>query len=359
MPETAFKERRKMSGQNYLVCLLTIIALLFIPLTSFSQENDEELISSPGIVLLSPAQFATVAPSEAVEVNVSIDPSLNPKDVFVTGKFGTPFPVLFLKQIPSQDSSKLHFQASLMIPDESSGPQELMGAVTNDTGIVGGFMMRLNIIPKDIPVEIEVDKDFRLKLPARKFEGNRTIHVKGKYAKGTTRNIRSHITGTQYKSMDQSVVTVTDSGVLNPVGSGRTYVTVEHRGHRAFVHVEVTEQGQSDLPAIDQTDKVLIMQSIPRRLPDSDRYEVNVTVQNTSEFPLALPLDLVVIGLDKDIEVMDVNLTSKIQPIGSPIIFVETDEDAYLPPDVTAEATITFRNYTKKKLDYSLKLYSD
>ena len=135
-------------------------------------------------------------------------------------------------------------------------------------------------------------------------------------------------------------------------------MVVEHKGHRAFAHVEVTKPDQKSLPAIDQTDKVLISQSIPRQLPDSNRYEVNVSVQNTSEFPLALPLHLIVIGLDKEIKVVDASRTRKIKPVGSPRIFVKTDERAYLSPGATAEATILFRNYTKKDLDYRLKLYS-
>jgi hypothetical protein len=37
-----------MSGKKYLVFLLTIINLFFIPLTSFSQSNDEEPIFLSG-----------------------------------------------------------------------------------------------------------------------------------------------------------------------------------------------------------------------------------------------------------------------------------------------------------------------
>jgi len=349
-----------MAGQKYLVGLVTLIQLFFIPLTSFSQGNDKEPDSSPGVTLVSPAQHITAAPGEAVEVNVSIDPSLKPKDVFIAGRLGGPFLNSDLKQIPSQDSATLHFQGPLNIPNDASGPYELMGAVTNETGMVGGFMVRFNVISKDKPVAIELHKKgFRLRLPARKFEGNRTIHVNGIYTNGVQRDIRTSITGTLYKSMDQSVVTVTDSGVLNPITPGRTYVIVDHRGQRAFAHVEVFDPGQKDFPPIDRTNDVWITQSRPRRLPDSERYEVNVTIRNTSEFPLAKPLNLVVIGLDKDIQVMDESKTREIQPIGSPKVFVATDERTYLSPGASVDATIIFRNYTKKKLDYSLKFYSD
>ena len=347
-----------MPGLKQLVSLFMVIPLLFVSLVSFSQDNDKEPISSPGVVLLSPAQHSTVAPGETVEVNVLVDSSLNPKDVFFTGRFGTPFLNVMLKQIPSHDSSKRHFQVAWQVPDESSGPHELMGAVTNETGMLGGFMIRVNIITDEVPVEIKANKKFYMNVPVKRYVGNRTIRVRGKYANGVERDLGSAITGTVYKSLDQSVVTVTDSGILNPVGSGRTYVVVEHKGHRAFAHVEVTKPDQKSLPAIDQTDKVLISQSIPRQLPDSNRYEVNVSVQNTSEFPLALPLHLIVIGLDKEIKVVDASRTRKIKPVGSPRIFVKTDERAYLSPGATAEATILFRNYTKKDLDYRLKLYS-
>ena len=349
-----------MTGLKYSFYLILVINLFFISFTSFSQDTDEEPVSSPGIVLLSPAQHINVTPNEIVEVNVSIDPSLNPEHVFFSGTMSGPFGNSVLEQIPSQDNSTLLFRVSLIIPDKASGAHELMGAVTNSAqGMVGGFMIRLNVIPQEIPVAIEVYKDFTLRLPARKFTGNRTINVKGKYANGTSRDIRTKITGTKYISMDQSVVTVTDSGVLNPVAYGRTYIIVEHRGLRAFTRVEVPYEGRYRFPAIDQTDKVLISQSIPLRLPDSDRYEVNVTIKNTSEFPLALPLNLVVTDLDKDIKVVDANKTSKILPVGLPKIFVDTDERAYLSPGATAKATIIFLNYTKKQLDYRLKFYSD
>lgn len=342
----------------YLFAFITY--LLVLASTSFAQEREEMPTSFPGIDVISPAQQATVAPGETIPVNINIDKSLDPGFVFIMSKMSTGISDLELKQKPFQDSLQTHFQGSLQIPNDLAGPQELWVLVKNTADkIIGGLAIKLNVVPTEIPVEIEAHgKSYELDIPPDSFEGSRKVYVKGEYANGAQRDISAAITGTQYKSTNPQVFTFSDKGVLNPVGPGTAYLVVEHRGLRTFVLVEVTAQGQKGVPPIDQTTKVKMTQSVPRRLPGTDRYEVKVTIRNDAELPLSLPLYLVITGLDKEIEVVDSDVTKQVHPVGSPAVFIETDERDYLPLGAYAEATITFRNYARKNMDYQLKLYS-
>ncbi len=340
---------------TFIICFSTLAS------TSSEQESEEMPTSFPGTELISPVQHATVKPDETILVNLIIEKSLDPGFVFIMPSMRTGIPGVELKQISFNDPLKTHFQGSIKIPNHLAGPQEVLVLLKNTSDkIIGGFAIKLNVVPTEIPNEIGAHKkSYRLNIPPKRFEGARKVTVFGYYANKLRRDITSNITGTQYKNTDPQVFNLNDKGVLNPVGPGTAYLIIEHRGLKTFTLVKVIAPGQEDPPPIDQTDKVMITQSVPRRLPDSNRYEVEVTIRNDSEFPLSLLLRLVLIGLDKDIELPDNNaVTMQVHPIGSPTIFIETDERGYLPPGAYAEETITFRNYLKKKLDYQLKLYS-
>lgn len=346
-------------------CLYAFITASFVlTSSSFAQENEEIPTTFPGIELISPAQHATVEPGESVPVNMTIDKSLDPGFVFIMSQMRTGIPALELEQKPLQDALQTNFQGSLQIPNDLAGPQELWVLVKNTADkMIGGLAIKLNVVPTEIPLEIEAHgRGFRLKLPPKKFEGARKVHVKGKYVNDIWRDITSTITGTRYKSSDPQVFTFNDKGVLNPVGMGTAYLIIEHRGLKTFVLVKVTTEGQKRVPPINQTDKVMLALSKPRHFLDInrfERYEVKVTVRNDAALPLSLPLQLVVTGLDKDIKVVEnLSETEQVRPIGSPVVFIDMYGRDFLPPGASVEATIRFRKLARKKIDFQLKLYS-
>lgn len=321
--------------------------LLISPFGSLAQQKGEIPTSYPGIRLISPAQQTVVHPGQVVPFKVEIDPGLNPRSVLIAGGGVS----LALEGPP--------FTGSLQIPERLAGSVELLMIVldTNKKS-VGGLAIHLNVVPADVPQRLYNPRRFYLKLPPRSFLGSRTVYVKGIYD-GVERNISDPATGTTYRSSDTSVVTVDDHGVLEPVAPGRAFVIVEHRGLKGFAKVEVEGEGVTsrDFAPVDHTDVVSMTASAPRKREGSVRYDMDVVIRNDADLPLALPLHLVITGLAEGVRV-DGSKTSRVEPVGSPAVFVDVDEQAYLSPGKSARAKIEFINFDDKPLDHRLRLYS-
>jgi hypothetical protein len=337
-------------GRNQGLIIAFSAFLVVSSSVSLAQQQDEIPTSHPGIRLISPEQQTVVRPGQQVPVRIEIDPALNPHAVLITGNMRTGVS-LALDGPP--------FTGSLKIPERLAGSIELLMIVLDTARkSVGGLAIHLNVVPVEAPQRIYNGDDYHLKLPPSSFVGSRTIYVKGIYD-DVERNISDPVTGTRYRSSDTSVVTVDDHGILEPLAPGRAFVIVEHRGLKGFARVEVEGEGKTsrDFAPIDCTDVVSITASAPRKREGSVRYDMDVEIRNDADLPLALPLHLVITGLAEGIRV-DGGKTSRVEPIGSPVVFVDVDEQSFLSPGNSARATVTFINFDEKQLDHRLRLYS-
>lgn len=331
--------------------IVALMALaMALPCGSFAQQEGEIPTSYPGIRLVSPAQQTVVHPGQTVPFEVEIDPALHPHLVLITGGMHTGIS-LALEGPP--------FTGNLKIPERAAGSVELLMIVLDaNKKSLGGLAIHLNIVPDDVPQRIYNPTRFSLTLPPASFVRSRTVYVKGIYD-GVERDISDPTTGTTYRSSDTSVVTVDEQGVMEPVAPGRAFVIVEHRGLKGFARVNVEGEGVTshDFAPIDHTAVVSITASAPRKRQGSVRYDMEVVIRNDADLPLALPLDLVITGLAEGVRV-DGRKTSRVEPVGSPVVFVDVDEQAYLSPGNSARATVTFINFDDKPLDHRLRLYS-
>lgn len=330
------------------VCLTCAIAA---PTGVFAQQQEPLPTSYPGIRLISPVQGTMVRPGQHVPVTVDVDPALNARAVLIAGK-------LFETGI-SLDMDGPPFTGMLKIPQNLAGSIELAMIVLGaDRKSVGGLGINLNIVPADTPRRLDISRSFNLKLPPSTFLGSRTIYVMGIYD-GFERLISDPVTGTHYRSTDTGVVTVDAHGVLMPVAPGQAFIVVEHRGLKGFTRVEVEGKGKTDrvFAPIDYTSAVSMSASAPRKQPDSVRYDMEVSIHNDSDLPLALPLHLVITGLAEGVRV-DGSKTKHIKPIGSPCVFVSVDEQDFLSPGNSASVTVEFINFDDKPLHHKLQLYS-
>ncbi|NIP72504.1 MAG: hypothetical protein GWO16_05490 [Gammaproteobacteria bacterium] len=335
-------------GRVFVLC-----ALLFVAAPSKAQSPDELPTSFPGIDLVSPAQQAVVHSGQVVPVVVEVDPALDPRSVLLTGNLFRTGISLSLTGPP--------FKGRLTIPENLAGPLELALIVMGPTNKpVGGLGLHLNVVPAEAPQRIYCDTGYVLKIPPDDFLAFRTVAVKGIYGSGVERDISDPVTGTRYRSSDTSVVTVNEHRVMEPVSPGRAFVVVEHRGLKGFVRVDVEGAGTTsgDFPPVDHTKDVSIAASVPRKREGSVRYDMDVVIRNDADLPLALPLHLVVTGLAEGVRVDDVGKTARVEPVGSPYVYVDVDEQHYLPPGSSARATVTFINFDAKPLDHQLRLYS-
>lgn len=340
-------------------CIIFIASLLFV-LPSYAEQAGKFPSSFPGISVVSPSQDMLVKPGQTLPLHIVIDSALGVESVMVMANLRTGITPKLMKKQPAGNTLASQFRGTLLIPESLAGPQEVLVIARGEPGkTVGALSVKINVVPDGAPVRLNVyNKSYNLELPADPFEGSRQVYVKGIYADGTERDLRSGTTGTRYKSTNTKVFKPTSNGVLEPVGPGRAFLVVEHRGHKGFVLVEVVLPGQGELPPVDLTDKVRITHSIQ----DADEHgflqDAEIIIHNDSELPLAYPLHLVVTDLDSDITVARGDKTKRISPPGLPAFFVRTDNHYFVPPGEYVRKTIRFRNFKRKKLDFKLKLYS-
>lgn len=76
------------------------------------------------------------------------------------------------------------------------------------------------------------------------------LPVVGVFADGVVRSIRSHTTGTTYRSSNEQVVTINEDGLLRLVGNGTATITVQNRGKVATLDVEVEVNEEPNEPPI-------------------------------------------------------------------------------------------------------------
>lgn len=336
--------RRITFGLSLLLALASMV---------YAHEDKPLPTSYPGIHVVSPQQQAVVRPGQEVPVTLEIDPSLKPASVLIMGNLFRAGITLEMDGPP--------FHGMLKIPDDLSGPVELGVLVKNtEDKIIGGLGLNLNVIAEEVPLSIDPGTHQYLKIPPWDYLPARTTHVRGKYHDNISRDISHSSTGTKYRSNDTTIVTVSAEGVLEPQSPGRAFIIVEHRGLKAFVAIDVEGNGITfwDFPPVDYSNDVSITTTQPRFLEGTVRYEMDVTIRNNADLPLHKPLHLVVNGLSVGIRVADSNKTERLDPVGSPYVFVDMDESAFLSPGKTAHAKIIFINFDKKPITPELKLFS-
>lgn len=341
---------------QWLVFAVTALLVVSAPIT-FAQQGEKLPTSFAGITLISPAQGETVQPGQEVPVHLDIDETLNPNTVLIMGN-------MFRTGI-SLEMEGPPYLGILKIPADLAGPIELAVLVNNKSDkLIGGFGLNLNIVPDDVPQSIDAGTHEYLYIPPASFIRSRTISVRGRYDNGrerkTTRDISDISTGTTYRSSDTKVFTINEKGVMEPVAPGSAFVIVEHRGLKDFVAIDVREKKVKNrhFHAVDHTEDVSITASTPRHKEGTVRYEMDVSIRNNAELPLHLPLYLVISGLTDGVRISDDRKTSHVKPVGSPYIFIDVDERAYLSPGNTAKTKVEFINFDRKPLDYMLRLYS-
>ena len=143
-----------------------------------------------------------------------------------------------------------------------------------------------------------------------------------------------------------------------------TYVTVDHRGVKAFAQVKVRDADTTDLPPTDQAAKFAISACGFRLDRATGRYLQSVTIQNTSALPLWFPLNLVVADLPAEVELRGEakgGKTETITPLDTRYVHLRyadaVRKDFFMPGD-TLTVTLSFVNNTGVPITYTPRVYS-
>jgi hypothetical protein len=222
-----------------------------------------------------------------------------------------------------------------------------------------GPKLHLNVIPAEAPVRLEAFGTLNVTYPEQAPLGSRQIGVFGYYADGTRRTLTKAMLGTTYTSSNPEIATVDANGLVTATGTGITYITVENQGIRTFTEVVSEDPTVGELPPLDYTARVSIGTSGFRHDPESGMYVQEVMIRNDSDLPLSRPLQLVITGLPEGVELENSrDTTDKVSPIGSPVVWVEVEEDTFLSPGNTATAKLIFTNYDEVPITYTPKLFT-
>lgn len=79
--------------------------------------------------------------------------------------------------------------------------------------------------------------------------------VIGRFSDGITRSIRTHSAGTTYQSGNESIITVSQDGVLRLTGNGETVLTVKNRNQEATIDILVEVSDESNHPPVSNAGK--------------------------------------------------------------------------------------------------------
>jgi hypothetical protein len=169
------------------------------------------------------------------------------------------------------------FGGAIQIPLKAMGTYRLLavgeqGGRQSEVASLAIFdEVMVQIEPKAALEEIDVQMDKPLRFgragSARVYDqvdfmGKRVdLPVIGRFSDGITRSIRSHTAGTTYQSGDESIMTVTEDGVLHLVGNGRTFLTIKNRDKEASIEVRVEVNEDPNQPPVADPGKQQVVYS--------------------------------------------------------------------------------------------------
>lgn len=169
------------------------------------------------------------------------------------------------------------FGGALPVPRESIGPMRLLAVAEISRGRLGGRTIFDEVLVKVEPdaelqsIEFETEKPLRLGRPGQSQSatmccapaaGMETygqvdslgkifeLPVIGIFSDGVERPIRYPSQGTTYYSSNEKVIKVHPGGLLQVVGNGKTTLTVENRGRKAELDVQVDVGDEVNEPPI-------------------------------------------------------------------------------------------------------------
>ncbi len=158
------------------------------------------------------------------------------------------------------------FGGNLLVPEEAIGTYRLLAVAEQ-----GGRQSKvaLEAIFDEVLIQIEpnaelLDIEFQTNKPLRfgRAGGVRVydqldalgttfeLPVSGFFSDGITRALRRHSTGTTYVSDDESVVSISQDGVLRLTGNGTSVLTVKNRDKIATLEIIVEVNDTSNQPPV-------------------------------------------------------------------------------------------------------------
>lgn len=300
----------------------------------------------PRIRILAPAAGAVVNPGTELVVTVELSPPLtesNTVGVTLVG-FG---------RLEATWVQGLQFQVTTPPLPPITGALTLVPDLIDTQGtVLTGVPTTVALMAPAAPVSIALQQSaFQLRpgsLP-------RQLYVDGRLADGSVVDLRAAVTGTRYASSNTDVVTVGADGLVSIVGAGTAAVTVSHGALSASASF-VVQDPANPLPPTQLTGQFQLTRGGIRLDRNTGFYVQQVTVRNTSNAPVPVPLYLVLSGLPAGVTLVSKSgLTEQLAPSGRPYIVMRPAGDGLtMTPGAALNYTFQFLNPTRVNIGYTL-----
>ena len=197
-------------------CLIVCATALFAPRPASA------------IVILAPAEHASVAPGAMVTVRVGPSPGESLESVAV----GLATATQTATPLATQPDT---FEASVVVPPGSVGPDFILALATLTSGTTRLEFIEINVEPGRMR-QLLVTAPPTMSTVGQIY----VMDVRGLFEDGVIRDVTNPDRGTTYASSDSQVVGVDPSGLLQARANGTALVRVTNRGVTATASVTVS-----------------------------------------------------------------------------------------------------------------------
>ena len=339
-----------------LKCLHHLRVLLVVVLVNISfvalakAEVNVELVSHPGINIVSPPLGSTHEPGSFINVEVNVDPALNISEILVLASASRTGidPVIL--------SSPL-FSGAMAIPNEYTGAMTLSVVASDTTGtVVGTSEAVFNVVSSEVPASIYTGNDVEFMAPG---EGGTQVRPVAIYSNGVHRHVR---TQSSFSSSNPAVASVTADGLVAAVSKGVAFVSAEFMGKTAYAEIRVRDPVLNEDIAVENTSNASIVKGGIRVDRATGRFVQQVTVTNTGTLPLAQPLWLAISNLPSGVSLANQEgVTENLGVLGSPLVGLDVrdaNQQSFLVPGSSTSAILEFTNVNSVSIDYATRIFS-
>ncbi len=345
---------------HHLFVLLVIVLVNTSFIALAKAEMNVELVNHPGINIISPSSGSTHEPGSVLSLEVEVDPALNISKIFMFAAGGSRTGIS-----PVILSAPL-FSGVVEIPDRYTGPVTLsLDAFGTPGTMVGTSEASITVVSSEVPASLFTGNDIDYMAPGK--DGKQVWPV-AVYSNGVHRPVH---TQSSYSSSNPAVASVTTDGLVEAVSKGVAFVRAEFMGKTAYAEIRVEDPALYEDIAVENTSNVSIVKGDIRVDPASRRFVQQVTVTNTSAWPLSQPLMLAISGLPTGVSLTNrVGVTENLGVLGSPLQrldFRDVNQQSFLVPGASASAVLEFWavlgvlefwNVNGVAIDYTPRIFS-
>jgi hypothetical protein len=233
--------------------------------------------------LTTPIEGTTLQSGESIPVDVRVPQGLTLREVRFYWYRIDEEPVASHQASPARltrSEGGTPFGGTIQVPIDAIGTMRLLVVGEVVRGRLESYEefdeVLVNVAPAAplVSIEFAVQQPWRLDVIGKLV----TIPVVGHFEDGVMRSLVGKEAGSRFRSSDERVVKVDDSGVLEVTGNGRARVTVENRGRAGTVEVVVEADTQPNRPPVAhvadelhvRSGSLVVLNGLGSRDPDGD-----------------------------------------------------------------------------------------